>query len=221
MVFFGGGEGGNELLPYVDFDMIAAHPKIALSYSDGTTLLQAIHAKTGQVTYYGQTPGDWADLRHYTYTQFAAHFHQDCPAEMAHNSPWRTLHPGVCEGTLTGGYLGLTARMLGGPYFAYDPTQRYILFLEDHQRFSEVAAVSAYLSHIEQHPFMESVAGVLFGHYAADEQPQLWERLARLGRAHGIPVVYCDDFGHGVNHGILPIGVPAQLDADAHVLRFL
>lgn len=30
----------------------------------------------------------------------------------------------------------------------------------------------------------------------------------------GIPVVYCDDFGHGANHAVLPIGRRAVLDAN-------
>ncbi len=46
MVLFGGGEGGNELLPYIDFENIATHPKIVCSYSDGTTILNAIYTKT-------------------------------------------------------------------------------------------------------------------------------------------------------------------------------
>ncbi len=74
MVFFGGGEGGNELLPYINFDNIASHPKIVCSYSDGTTILNAIYTKTGLITYYGQTPGIFEDLRYYDYMQFTSHF---------------------------------------------------------------------------------------------------------------------------------------------------
>ncbi|MDR3314179.1 MAG: LD-carboxypeptidase, partial [Oscillospiraceae bacterium] len=59
MIFFGGGEGGNETLPYIDYAAIRQHPKIFSSYSDGTSILNAVYAKTGLVTYYGQSPGEF------------------------------------------------------------------------------------------------------------------------------------------------------------------
>lgn len=48
-----GGVNCNELLPYLDFDLIARHPKIFCGYSDTTALLNAIYAKTGMQTYMG------------------------------------------------------------------------------------------------------------------------------------------------------------------------
>ena len=53
MILFPGGEISNELLPLINYDAIAEHPKIICSYSDGTTLLEAIHSRTGLVTFYG------------------------------------------------------------------------------------------------------------------------------------------------------------------------
>ncbi len=67
MVFFGG-EGGNEPVPYLDFETIRRHPKIYCSYSDGTTLLNTIRSKGNFVTYYGQSPGMFSDLRYYDYS---------------------------------------------------------------------------------------------------------------------------------------------------------
>ena len=48
-----GGFNCNELLPYLDFDLIAQNPKIFCGYSDTTALLNAIYAKTGIQTYMG------------------------------------------------------------------------------------------------------------------------------------------------------------------------
>lgn len=219
MVLFGGGEAGNELLPYVDFDAIAKNPKLYLSYSDGTTLLNAVTARTGLVTYYGQAPGTFFDLRYYDYRQFMDTFVEGTRA-FAPNSKWLTLNGGRGEGTLIGGYTRNFAMMQGGGYFAFDADRRYLLFLEDHEQFSEVAAVSSYLSHIEQSPLIHRVSGLIFGHYAQTQHPDLLSRLERFGQRHDVPVVYCDDFGHGVNHGILPIGLPAVLDADKQTLSF-
>lgn len=39
-----GGFNSNELLPYLDYDLIAKHPKIICGYSDSTAFLNAIYA---------------------------------------------------------------------------------------------------------------------------------------------------------------------------------
>ena len=87
--------------------------------------------------------------------------------------------------------------------------------------FGGVDYVSAMLSHIEQHDFMQTVTGVVFGHYSKNSHPELLNRLKRLGERYQIPVVYCDDFGHGANHAILPIGRNAELDTEKGMLHFL
>ena len=48
-----GGFNSNELLPYLDYDLITKHPKIICGYSDSTAFLNAIYAKTGMLTYMG------------------------------------------------------------------------------------------------------------------------------------------------------------------------
>lgn len=39
MIFFGGGEGGDDIIPYLDYELIKKHPKIWMSFSDGTSIL--------------------------------------------------------------------------------------------------------------------------------------------------------------------------------------
>lgn len=48
-----GGFNSNELLPYIDYDLIAKRPKIICEYSDSTAFLNAIFTKTGNLTYMG------------------------------------------------------------------------------------------------------------------------------------------------------------------------
>jgi muramoyltetrapeptide carboxypeptidase len=93
--------------------------------------------------------------------------------------------------------------------------------VEDHESINPVPAVSAYLSHIEQHPFVHSVAGLIFGHYSDDVPRDLLDRLARFGERYGVPVAYTDDFGHCGRHAILPVGVRARLDAGRQEVLFL
>lgn len=43
-----GGDIANEILPYLDFDSIAQSDKMFWGYSDFTTIINAIYAKTGK-----------------------------------------------------------------------------------------------------------------------------------------------------------------------------
>ena len=48
-----GGWGAARALPYIDFDSIAMHPKVMLGYSDITTLLNALYARSNLVCFHG------------------------------------------------------------------------------------------------------------------------------------------------------------------------
>lgn len=222
LILFGGGDGAAEVLPYIDYDAIRRSPKLFSSYSDGTSILNAIHAQTGLVTYYGYGAGEFADLRYYDYLHFHAHFAEGGAADtFIKGCEWKTLSGGTCEGTLIGGYALLFGLMLSNRYFCYDKNRRYLLFLEDNAYFSPVGAVAEYLAFIAQSEFFQNVTGLIFGQYAADTPDELLRCLERFGAHYGIPVVYTDDFGHGTQHAILPIGRRAALDADRQTLHFL
>jgi len=221
LVLFSGGNGAAEILPLIDYDAIRRSPKLFSSYSDGTSILNAIHARTGVVTYYGYGASQFADLRWYDYLQFLSHFAEGHTAEVfTHGCKWRTLRGGACEGILIGGFTLLFALMLGGSYFKYDKNKKYILFLEDYEEYSKVGAASEFLAFIEHTPFMDNVAGLFFGHYAEELPEDMWNCMARFCERTGLPAIYTDDFGHGIRHGILPIGGRAILNADAQTLTF-
>lgn len=192
-----------------------------MSCSDGTSILNAIYTKTGLITYYGQTPGDFVELQDYAYEQFSSHLINRNMKYFVSNSKWYSLKNGVCNGTLMGGYTLNFALSVNSEYLQIDKNKKYILFLEDHEKFSCVAAVSMLISHIEQSSFMENVCGLLFGNYSDTLSSQLLERLRRFGEHHNIPVAYCDDFGHGENHAILPVGSQAILNTNNNTLEFI
>ena len=221
MILFGGGESAVEVLPLIDYENIKYHPKIFSSYSDGTSILNAVYSKTGLITYYGFGAGEFKDLRYYDYMQFCSHFVEGYNAkEFMSDSKWRTLRGGNCEGILIGGYTSLFGLMLANQYFKYDKAKKYLLFLEDHEIFSNTGAVSTYLAFIGQSEFINNVTGLIFGHYSVNVPCDLLRSLERFGTKHNIPVVYTDDFGHGTRHAILPIGINAKLDADNQRMIF-
>lgn len=172
-------------------------------------------------TYYGQAPHLFHEMSGYDAKHFWEHLIYDCMNEHIPNSEWKVQTYGQAEGILIGGYARNFALLLGNPYFTWNTDEKYILFVEDHESFGGVDYISAMLTCIEQHEFMRHVTGVIFGNYSEKEHPELLWRLKRLGEEHKIPVVYCDDFGHGWNHAILPIGRRVRLDTEMKKLIYL
>ncbi len=65
---FRGGWGCNRILNLIDYQVIRDNPKILVGFSDITSLLMAIYAKTGLITFHGPVGKcDWTD---YTVNHF-------------------------------------------------------------------------------------------------------------------------------------------------------
>lgn len=220
MLLFGGGEVCNEILPFIDYDNVARHPKILCSYSDSTTLLNAVQYKTGLITFYGASPRTFDQLIPYNWQSFQTRL-MSASREYVKSGSWKTICPGTCRGRLTGGYLVNYAALQGSPFYRQMPDASCILFIEDHEMFSSPAVVSKWFSHMMQRGVFENVSGLIFGHYSKEAVPAIDEILFRLGSYYQIPVVRCEDYGHGENNAVLPIGICAQLDTEADVFLLL
>lgn len=221
MIYFGGGEVGNELLPFVDYENIRKNPKIFLSYSDSTTLLNAINKQTGLVTFYGSSPRFFEnEPTDYTLLNIEKRL---CSNELDYvkNSVWRVITPGKAEGTLVGGYLINFATLLGLEWYKDLPDEDIILFIEDHEKFSNAAMISKWFTMLEHKGVFKRAKALIFGHYSIEEKPVIDDILARIGNRYNIPVIHNDDFGHGINGAILPISVKAKLDTEAMSFELL
>ncbi|MEG1687317.1 MAG: LD-carboxypeptidase [Angelakisella sp.] len=219
MVYFSGGEVCNEILPFVDFDLLRKHPKIYCSFSDGTTLLDAIQAQSKLVVFYGSSPGTFRELTDYNYQAFTARL-MEGSTEYTKSSPWRVLTGGVADGRLYGGYLVNLSLLQNGRFQPPDKSERLLLVIEDHEMFSIPAAVARYFAHLEQSGLFAQATGLIFGHYSSNDQPCIDRLLTELGQRYHIPVVRTEDFGHGANNAIFPFGTTAHLDADKGLFSF-
>lgn len=224
MLLFGGGEVSNELLPYLDYDAIRDNPKIICSYSDSTTLLNAITQTTGLVTFYGASPRTFfGGISDYNASSFRARLMEPDSRTHMPAAPWRWItkgNGGICRGILSGGYLVNYAALQGLPWFSPDRTQRTILFLEDHEKFSAPSVVAKWFANLAHRGVFENADALIFGHYSDAENTLIDDILRRIGDKYRIPVARCEDFGHGSNNAVLPIGIHAALDTDKEILTF-
>ncbi|PZO82621.1 MAG: LD-carboxypeptidase, partial [Micavibrio aeruginosavorus] len=101
-VFFAsGGQRAMHMLDHIDYTLIAQNPKIYMGFSDNTSLVNAISAKSGLVTYHGPTfkrllKNPQADFN----LRLLSGLEKSIPLEGA-----TTLKNGTAEGTLFGGNL--------------------------------------------------------------------------------------------------------------------
>ena len=85
-----GGFNSNELLPHLDWDLVAANPKIFCGYSDITALQNAMLARAGLVTYSGPHWSSFGMRDHFEQTQqwFAEALFGEKPIELRQAEIW-------------------------------------------------------------------------------------------------------------------------------------
>ena len=216
-----GGFNVNQILPYIDYDLIRANPKILCGYSDITALLNAVYARTGLVTYHAPHLAALGFLREREYTHkylTACLMNEDpisvTPSETA--GSYTVLQEGTCEGEIAGGNLCTLNLLQGTPYM---PDLRdKILFIEDDNIMGDYFPYEfdRNLQSLLQVSGAESVRGIVFGRF--DESCRLTEDTIRAivkGKVPaGIPVVFGTDFGHVFPMISFPVGGRVKLSAN-------
>jgi muramoyltetrapeptide carboxypeptidase len=231
IVCYTGGWGSPRVLPYLDFDLIARKPKVLIGYSDITALLNAIHQRTGLVTFHGPVgssvfePYSVENFRKVLMTPEAAGVlaqPQKKPTELVDRTNRIVkLHPGVATGRLAGGNLTMLASAMGTPYEI--ETDGAILFTEDvredHYRIDRM------LTQLAQGGKFDRIAGFAFGRCSecAFKGPgfSLEDILRDRFENGSVPAISGLSFGHIEQKLTLPIGVTATLDADAGTLAIM
>src|SRR5690606_13394994 len=162
-------ERAARLLPLLDYDAIAANPKVLLGYSDITALLLAIHARTGLVTFHGPVASSrwnrfaYGLMRRLIFDGEALTFEnvkQVEPGELAQRQHRiRTLNPGTARGRLLGGNLTVLTALLGSPYLP--DFSGAILFLEDTNEAPY--RIDRMITQLKLAGVLDKVRGLVFG----------------------------------------------------------
>lgn len=223
-----GGFNSNQLLRYLDYDLIRKNPKILCGYSDITALGNAIFAKTGLVTYSGPHFFSFGAKKGFDYTleYFKKCLMSEAPFEVLpseqwsddrwandqehrnfmRNEGWWVLNEGSAQGTIIGGNMG-TFNLLHGTEFMPDIADS-ILFLEDDDE-THVAGVDRFLQAIIHQPGFEKVRGIVFGRFepkTAMTRELLTQIVKTKKELAHLPVTANVDFGHTTPIITFPIG---------------
>ena len=233
-----GGFNCNELLPYLDFDLIAQNPKIFCGYSDTTALLNAIYAKTGMQIYMGpayssfkmeqgqqyQTTSWLNAVTQDTYQltpslewSSDAWYLPDAPRTFF-QTEWKVYNPGQASGVAIGGNIS-TLNLLTGTEFAPRP-DKYVLFLEEAEDDDYLIIARHLTALLQTYPNPQAV---VFGRFPK-ETKLTEEILLTILDKHPIlkkvPVLYDLDFAHTQPLFTITIGGQVEIDTKTFSITF-
>jgi muramoyltetrapeptide carboxypeptidase len=225
-----GGYGSAQLVPHLDFELIAENPKPFVGYSDITALHVALRQRAGLATFYGYglVGMGHPETTRFTRDRWLAVLGGETtgPVPPHPRDPYvRAIAGGRVSAPLVGGCLWLLAQTMGTPW-EFD-ADGCILFFED----VDLPAwhLDGFLVQLTHAGKLDGVAGVVVGemhncdwpHHGSNDfartksvEDVLEERLGPLG----VPVLYRLPLGHGKHNAVLPLGVMATLDADVRTL---
>jgi muramoyltetrapeptide carboxypeptidase len=226
-----GGYGSAQLIPYIDFDAIAANPKPFVGYSDITALHVAIRQRTGLATLYGYGLAGVGgkDSTSFTLDRELDVLRTGGAGEVPRDpdDPYvRTIAPGKVTAPLVGGCLWLLMQTMGTPWEL--ELDGAILFFEDVKL--PPYYLDGLLNQLKDAGKLQQAVGVVVGEmkdcdYGDLRESSEWPRsrtledvLEQYLEPLGVPVLYDLPLGHGKHLASLPLGVRCTLDADARTL---
>lgn len=227
-----GGWSANELLPLIDWQLLAANPKPLIGFSDITVLHNAIYAKTGSVSLLGPNFGTIGKMLSWKYTLASL----ECalkkitsqptksavwgarPSDRFTTTPWKMLSYGTGEGVLIGGNLG-TFYLLQGTEYQPQFTQPFIFALEDDDEagaFTAREVARRFESLLQLPGFRENLKGMIIGRFQPASGVSIADIRAILDTKElsAVPIVGNVDFGHTLPLLTLPIGGCVKLKTE-------
>ena len=237
-----GGANSNALLPYLDYDALIADPKVIVGYSDATSILLAIYAKTGLVPFYGPALvasfGELPPLVDTTFEAFAsmvmaqdarAHVYALPEAWTDEMIPWeeqtrpKTLRPNTCAflgsgsvtGRLIGGNLNTMWSIWGSPYMPAI-CEGDILLIED--SLKPISTVERLFAFLKLNGVFDRISALILGkHELFDDKGTgraPLDVLYEVLDGQELPIVSDFDCAHTHPMLTMPLGLQHRLDFD-------
>jgi muramoyltetrapeptide carboxypeptidase len=227
-----GGSGGGRILPLLDYAAMRRNPKALCGFSDLTSLINAVQARTGLVTFHA--PMGASEWNEFSVQHFRGTLMEAQPMTLRNPAPAgdtlasregriSTLRGGRASGPLLGGNLAVLSALSGSAYWpAFDGA---ILCLEEVNEY--IYRVDRMLSTLKLAGALDRLAGVVLGAFTNCRPGEgfgaltLDEVFDDYFQPLKVPVFAGASFGHIRRKFTLPIGLPVEMDADAGTLRFL
>ncbi|EHK2306990.1 LD-carboxypeptidase [Clostridium perfringens] len=205
MIFdISGGDLANEVLDFLDFNLIKENPKPFFGYSDLTVLLNAIYSQCDITTYNYQLRNLIGKFKEEQMQNFKASFIEG--KENIFNLDYKWINGSHLEGIVVGGNIRCLLKLAGTKYMP--DFKDKILFLESFSGNS--AKMVTYITQYKNLGVFNQVKGIILGEFTEMERenlkPDIVEILKRVIGEINIPILKTSDLGHGADAKCIPIG---------------
>lgn len=236
-----GGYNSNQMLDYIDYEIIKNNPKIFCGFSDITVLECAIFSQTGLVTYNGPHYSSWGMLYGFDYSKeyFIKSFMEDSDYEIKaskewsddpwfmdqekrefiKNDPYQVINTGRAKGRLIGGHTRCLASLQGTKY--WPGLDDSILILEE----DEEVNIGVFDRHIQSFihlPDFSGVKGIIIGRFQKNSnitKEQIEKVIKSKKELNNIPVIANADIGHTTPLATWPIGALVEMNSNPNDVK--
>ena len=196
-----GGDIANEVLDYLDYDVIKRNYKPFFGYSDLTTVLNALGSQTNEVNYLYQILNiiESEEIR----ASFKNTFLKNKQTLL--DVKWKFLQGSSIEGEVIGGNIRCFLKLSGTRYFP--EVENKVLFIEG--LGTSIEGLATHLAQLKKIGVFDKISGLLIGTFTKIEREFSVEELFKLVQDYipsSLPVAKTQEIGHAKNSKALKIG---------------
>ncbi|HBB36460.1 MAG: Peptidase U61 LD-carboxypeptidase A [Candidatus Moranbacteria bacterium GW2011_GWC1_45_18] len=225
-----GGSTAIDLLEGLDFELIRKNPKIINGFSDATTIVNAVYAKTGLVGFLSNSLSLFGKYNsNYAIACMKKSWFDEQLEKMEPNSEWKDLtstpngysgwlsiKKGKTEGRIIGGSNKSFIQLLHTPY--QPKLENSILVFESNKMNKK--QIHRALMKLRIHGVFRKISGLLVGYCYLSDDPKIEgnerkikDLVLEVTKGYDFPIMHVGEFGHNVENIVLPIGAKMKMDA--------
>ena len=196
-----GGDIANEILDYLDYDVIKRNYKPFFGYSDLTTVLNVLRSQTNEVNYLYQILNiiESEEIKTSVENTFMKN------EQTLFDVKWKFLQGSRIEGEVIGGNIRCFLKLAGTRYFP--EVENKVLFIEG--LGTSIEGLVTHLAQLKQIGVFDKISGLLIGTFTKIEKETSLEELFELVQEYipsSLAVAKTQEVGHIRNSKALKIG---------------
>lgn len=207
-----GGDLCNEILEYLDYNVIKDNIKPFFGYSDLSVVLNALYSKTNMKTYLYQIRNIIDEHKEEQIKNFKDTIMDD--GNLLKYFSYRWIQGNTMEGIVVGGNIRCLLKLAGTEYIP-DFNDK-ILFLESFS--GDVYKMTTYLTQYKHMGVFKKVKGIILGSYTEMERenysPDIIEIVKTIVDDESMPIIKTDEIGHGKDSKCIVIGEKININKE-------
>ncbi|WP_066893227.1 LD-carboxypeptidase [Clostridium nigeriense] len=199
-----GGDLCNEILDYLNYDIILNSNIPFIGYSDLTVILNSLYTKTNSINFNYQLRNLIREDSENQIKYFKEVFFKD--TDMLREVNYKFIRGNYMEGTLIGGNIRCFLKLAGTEYMP--SFENKILFLE--ALSGDINKISTFITQYKQIGAFSKIKGLILGTFTEFEKTydelELEKLILNKLKDYDFSIIKTSDLGHGPNSKAVPIG---------------